>query len=239
MTTTQSRKAQSNVTVSESKVIRQAAAVAERAMYRPTIEEVKAQFEARVMRQLDRARSAASTEQYEPEQWADIFVVGPIQFAPPALLPSQVIAIGETAFLITVLALNPALILPGPISPKDVLEGFNLDCTLRYRTGNLDTWELAESGLQVDSVINLSPGGGLGGGPFYIDVQAIAPTDEGLHEVNISSRILGAGPGSRFAGFATWSFDVDGDFLATFLGLTPASPEFFNKVPVRYDVYQP
>jgi hypothetical protein len=240
-TATQSRKAQSNVVVSEShqRVMEQAAEAAQRAqraLIAPTVEEVRRAVEGRLLSQFDKVRTSA--EEFGPTGSADIFAIGPVQFTPPALPPSQVIAIGETAYVSTVLFLNPMPIWSG-MSPKDMLEGFHVDCTLQYRTGNLSTWTLAEASLQVDSVLHLSPGGGIGGSPFYLDIQPITPTQEGIYELNIAARIVGPGPGSHFAGFATWMLDFDEDFLATVFGLAPAGPGFFNKTPVRYNVYQP
>ncbi|MFN8474945.1 MAG: hypothetical protein U0822_22345 [Anaerolineae bacterium] len=178
--------------------------------------------------------SATGTEAAQPEFWWDLMAIGPIQFAPPALSPAAVVDIGDTAYVITVLVLNPALMLPGPTSPKAVLETFNLTVDLTYSTGNKTTWTLAEPACQLTGAIPLSPGGGIFGSEFYVDVQAFSPTTAGLHEMNITANIPGMGGiPSFFGGYSAWTLDLDFDWLAYYLGFSTENPD---RRPVLFQV---
>ena len=76
-----------------------------------SLEEVKASIEARVKAALDEAMLSTREEIAEPEDWWNLYALGPIQVTsvPAPLFPHQVIKMGETGYVATVLFLNPFL----------------------------------------------------------------------------------------------------------------------------------
>ena len=208
-------------TVQESEVVRTAA------------DDVRAEIEARVKRALDEAMARPRQQIAEPEGWWNLYALGPIQLtgSPGPVLPHQVIKVGETGYVATVMFLNPFHILSPGISAADVLSSFALPYEIQYQTGNLTTWTLGPANLNVLSGgWNLIPGS-----YFYVDVLGFTATTPGLYEMNISARILGATPpytsAPQFAGYARSVVDFDADLF-----LNPA-PGFQFDVPVRFQVY--
>lgn len=201
-----------------------------------TEEEVLAQVEARVKSIEDEMYArmpAVESEALRPEvagpiPWWDLFVIGPIQFA-PALQPSGVIAVGETAFIATLLVVNPLPILPGPISPLTILAGTNAQ--IKYRTGNLDTWSAGTP--SINSTLPIS-------GAISLDFQAFTPTTEGVMDLSVSARIPGPGPAVwPFGGFASLMLNFDSEPLLSQFGFPGSTPGFTNRIPCRFSVYQP
>jgi hypothetical protein len=163
-----------------------------------------------------------------PIPWWDLFVLGPIQF-PPFLQPSGVIAVGETAFIATLLVVNPAAILPGPISPLTILGG--TVAKIRYRTGNLNTWTSSAPSIDSDLLIT---------GAINLDFQAFTPMTEGVMDLSVSARIPGPGPAVwPFGGHASLLFSFDSEPLLSLFGFPGSVPGFANKVPCRFSVFQP
>ena len=101
-----------------------------------TAEDVKAMVEARAQAALEEAQARPLPEVAEPWLWWNLYSVGPWQqfgpFPPGPLPPHQVIKVGDTAFVATVLVLNPFPILPpGPgIAPCAILTGFGASYTI-------------------------------------------------------------------------------------------------------------
>jgi len=212
----------------------------ERELYRLTTMDVKAQIEATVKSALDEAmmRRAARTmaEIAEPEGWWNLYAIGPVQpiGIPSPLLPHQVIKVGETAYVATILFLNDFLILAPGTTAADVLSNFALPYEVRYQTGNLTTWILGQADMNVvhsGAGFNLIPQVN-----FYIDVLAFTASVPGLYEMNISARILGATPpfanAPQFAGYARAVVDIDPDLF-----LSPAPGLQFD-LPIRFQVYE-
>lgn len=163
-----------------------------------------------------------------PIPWWDLFVIGPIQFA-PSLQPSGVIELGETAFIATLLVVNPLAILPGPISPLTILAGTNAQ--IKYRTGNLDTY--TTTAPSIDSTLPIT-------GAINLDFQAFTPTTVGVMDLSVSARIPGPGPAVwPFGGFATLLLSFDSEPVLSMFGFPGTTPGFTNRVPCRYTVYQP
>jgi hypothetical protein len=200
--------------------------------------DVKAQVEAMVKSALDEAKmrraAQAAAEIAEPEGWWNLLAIGPIQATgiPAPLLPHQVIKVGETAFVATILVLNPFLILPPGTTAAAILSGFALPYEVRYQTGNLTTWALGQANMNVvNSGFNLIPGVDV-----YVDVLAFTAEEPGLYEMNISARILGATPpfvnAPQFAGYARAVIDIDPDLF-----LSPAPGLQFD-LPIRFQVYE-
>lgn len=205
-----------------------------------TAEDVKAHVEAMVKSALDEAimvrNAQTSAEIAEPEGWWNLFAIGPLQLIgiPAPLLPHQVIKVGETAFVATILYLNDFWILQPGTTPADVLSNFALPYEVRYQTGNLTTWALGPANLNVTHTgpgFNLVPGVN-----FYVDVLQFVAAQVGLYEMNISARILGATPAfanaPQFAGYARAVFDIDPELF-----IRPAPGLQFD-IPIRFQVYQ-
>jgi len=202
-------------------------------------DDVRAQIEARVKSAYDQAMAQLTQEVAEPAGWWNLYAFGPIQSfgSPGPLPPHQVIKVGETAFVGTVIVLNPFLNLAPGLTPLSVLSNFALPYEVRYQTGNLTTWSLGPGSLNVvHSGATLIPGQA-----FYVDVLAFTATVPGLYEMNISARILGAAPpfvnAPQFAGYAREVFDLDAESL--FFPFLPSTgvPGFQFDQPVRFQVY--
>jgi hypothetical protein len=203
---------------------------------RPTLTEddIRAMVEARVQAAVDEAMTSPPTAEIaEPLYWWDLYAIGPIQltaFGGP-LLPHQVIKVGEQAFVVTVLYLNPWLYLTPGTSACDVLSNFALPYEVRYQTGNLTTWTLGQPDMNVvhSGGLTLVPGQ-----CWYVDVLAFNGSTEGLYEMNVSARILAATApfkdAPQFAGYATMVTDIDAKLFG------PGPVTNFG-MPVRFQVY--
>jgi len=222
-------------------VHQETAAGPEIAMPTASVDDVRAQIEAQVKSAYDEAMARMTQEVAEPEGWWNLFGVGPIQSfgVPGPLPPHQVIKVGETAFVATVMVLNPFLTLAPGLTPLSVLSNFALPYEVRYQTGNLTTWSLGPGALNV---VHSGPGQNLiPGQAFYVDVLGFTATTPGLYEMNISARILGAAPpfvnAPQFAGYARQVVDLDADSL--FFPFLPSqgAPGFQFDQPIRFQVY--
>ena len=205
-----------------------------------TAMDVKVQIEAVVKSALDEAkmRRAARplTEVAEPEGWWNLYAIGPIQpiGIPGPLLPHQVIKVGETAFVATILFLNDFLILTPGTTAADVLSNFALPYEVRYQTGNLTSWTLGQADMNVvhsGAGFNLIPQVNV-----YIDILQFTASVPGLYEMNVSARLLGAtspfANAPQFAGYARAVVDIDPDLF-----ISPA-PGFQFDLPIRFQVYE-
>jgi hypothetical protein len=204
-------------------------------------EDARAQIEARVQGAYDEAMARLTQEVAEPAGWWNLYAFGPIQAfgVPGPLPPHQVIKVGETAFVGTVMVLNPFLTLAPGMTPLSVLSNFALPYEVRYQTGNLSTWSLGPGALNV---VHSGPGQNLiPGVAFYVDVLAFSATTPGLYEMNISARLLGAAPpfvnAPQFAGYARQVLDLDAESL--FFPFLPSTgtPGFQFDQPIRFQVY--
>ena len=228
--TTATRNARGSVTVSApSRVMQQAAAAAESAMApRITAADVKAHYEAKLASALEQKLASAQVAELQP--WWDLIAIGPIQATTnPPFAPSDVIRSGETAYVVTIILLNPDPILPPGISPADILSKFALPYEVTYQTGNLTTWQPAGFPLTSEhDPLYLVPGQ-----CFYIDVLEFVPYDEDevMYEMNVSARIFGCDENYAppFAGFAREVVDLDSSFFSPAPGLVNA--------PIRFLVY--
>lgn len=197
----------------------------------PTAADVKVRVDAMVKAALDEAMTRPVPEVAEIHGYWNLYAYGPIQ---PLQIegpfsPHQVIKINEAAYVVTVLALNPFLILEGGISAAHVLSDFELPYVISYQTANLSTWALSgPSGVH---------NGNLQSGQFwYTDVLEFTAQQEGLFEMNILARLLGAvqpGTAPHFAGFARWIGDLDPEALWPVDGV----PIWHFELPVKFMVY--
>lgn len=193
---------------------------------------VRAMVESKVKTAYDEALHMQRIETADPYLWWDLYAFGPIQILAPdgPMDPSQVIKVGEDAYIATVLVLNPLPILPPApgISPLELLSNFSLPFEVQYQTGNLTSWTPGQPNTVQGG--NLVPHQGI-----YVDVVHFVATTPGLMEMNISARILGNPPAvsaPHFAGFARYVFDFDPE--AFWFSPTPG---FQFDLPVKYLVY--
>jgi hypothetical protein len=171
------------------------------------VEEVKALIEAKLQAAYEKALQSPQAEVAEPLGWWDLVGIGPFQPGanlfdlpnrPPApYLPHQVIRIGETAYVATVLYVPSVSV-------------FGLPYEIKYSTGNLETWNLGPANLNVTHRGHLNPNS-----PFVVDILRFRAQVEGCYEMNICARIFGCPVGNRpntappFAGFARRVYDFD------------------------------
>jgi len=209
---------------------------------KPTAADVKALLEKQLQAAYEKALVTPRTQIAEPLFWWEIVSIGPIQagaqLVPPAtflgspLLPNKVIRKGETAFIATVLILNPFPLPQDPlIIPCDFLSVFSLPFEVEYHTCNLTKCDPAGAELNVKHTGNLSPGV-----CFYVDVLEFTANEAGcLFETNICARILGCDGktpnASPFAGFARTTINIDPELFFPTDVL-----EFDN--PIRFMVYE-
>lgn len=195
-----------------------------------TAADVKAYYEAKLKSAYDAAQAQPKVEVAELAPWWDLVAIGPVQpIGNPPFLPSDVIRSGETAFVVTIVILNSAPILPPGISPCDILSDFALPFEVTYQTGNLTKWTQAPAPLTTEhDGMNFVPGV-----CFYVDVLEFVPDekDEVMFEMNISARIFGCNENYAppFAGFAREVVDIDASFFSPPPGLVSA--------PIRFLVY--
>jgi hypothetical protein len=197
-----------------------------------TAADVQARLEAKLKAVYDEAMAMTRPQAADPYLWWNLYSLGPFQHLAPdgPLPPHQVIKLGETAWITTVLVLNSHPILPPPpgMSPCHVLSDFGLPYEIQYQTCNLTT---CTTGIpSATQTGNLSPGV-----CWYVRVHEFTPTEVGLYETNISARILGGGGAPlapHFAGFARWIFDPDPEMF--WPGSTPGWQYDF---PVKFMVY--
>ena len=203
-------------------------------------EQVKAYFRAKLKSAHDEAMLKPQPQIADPQDWWNVFCIGPVQFVNPnaPTLANGVIKVGETAFIATVIVLNPQPILPPSpgISPASILQSLAPDYVVTYQTGNLTTWTLGPAALNVtvdDGPIDQNV-------PFDIDILQFTATTPGIYEMNVSCRLVPSNPNvpqnvSHFAAFAREVLDLDGEEYFGFGQDEPAG--FLYPGPIRFQVY--
>jgi hypothetical protein len=191
----------------------------------PIMEELQAAIEAQVQAAIDAAAAAATGESATPARWWDMYAIGPFK-APiaPFPAPNQVVRLGETVYIASVLYLNQNYPTPGP-SAADVLSNFALPYDLSWDGSNVTTWNKVFNGTLSRHLVP--------GQAFYVDIIRLNPATEGLHEVNLRCRIMGCGRvlAPPFAGYASMVSEFDSS-LFSFGGHQR------YQGPVRFDVYR-
>ncbi len=202
-----------------------------------TAAQIQAHYEKKLNGMLKKAM-ATRPETAEPEDWWDLFTIGPIQIPTGTFGvdpvgpfdPSRVIRVDEPAFMVTVLILNTALV--NGIIPANILSGAALPYEVQYVTLNTNTGSPA-SFLNVTRQFDLNPGQAV-----YVTVETFESDEAAcIMETNVCARILNADlqtpPQWPFAGFATWVFNTDSpSFLDTLIGAQ--TPGFSFDRPARY-----
>ncbi len=210
-----------------------------------TAEEVKKWVETELQSALEKARERPKPLIAQPLFWWEIyaFVIQPgAQLVPPAsffdspLLPHKVIRVGEQAFIVTVVVLNPfRLSQDRNIVPCDYLSIWSTPYEIDYHTCNVTECKKGPANQNATHSGHLVPGQ-----CFYVDVLEFTAQEEGcIFETNVCARILGCEhDGNRrqqlappFAGFARTTINLDPElfFPSPLLG-------FDN--PLRYMVYE-
>jgi hypothetical protein len=209
-----------------------------------TAEDVKARVEAELRAALEQARTMQRIQVADPLYWWEIyaFVIQPgAQLVPPAsffdspLLPHKVIRVGQKAYIVSVIILNPFGLPQDPnIVPCDFLSTFSLPYEIDYHTCNATECKKGPANQNARHSGHLVPGQ-----CFYVDVLEFTAQEEGcIFETNVCARILGCDNGNRqqqlappFAGFARTTINLDPELFFP-------SPllEFDN--PLRYMVYE-
>jgi hypothetical protein len=181
---------------------------------------LKAQVEAEIGAALERA-TVELAEAPAPSAW-EVWALGPFQ--EPALAPGRIIELGETAFLVTIVWLNPFM--------NANVAGFGSKVQLNYFTSNTQTMEPVSA---MDFSCCFEPDAAAGGpfGAFYVFIWEFVPTEAAcILETNICARLCTCEgevvPGN--AAFVRWIANLDFD---TFF-----PPVFFQfDHPIRYLVY--
>lgn len=235
---------QSNVAIKQGNGARAAVQAVQQAMEAPPArpvspEDLVAMAEAWMQGQLERAMAQAQQEIAEPQPWWDIFVLGPFQALAPfpgPLAPHQVIKLGQSATVLTILYLNPfdIVVNPPPTNARDFLTSFGMiPYSVRVQTGNKTSWTLAAgAGLQATQNGVLTPFGQT----FFINAFTFTPNAVGLHEMNITARIGIEGSVAPFGGYASWIIDPDTDILLPGLPIA-TRPNLRYETPVLFHVY--
>lgn len=180
-----------------------------------------ATLKARVESQFAAALEKAKLELTEvpvlgPFEW-EVYAFGPWQN--PGQEPGRIIALGQTAYIATVVWMNDSMCA--------TVAGFGADVFLSYWTSNTQTM-LPVTAMNHYTCIPITANGGC----FYVDIWEFQPTEAAcLLETNICARICNCEghvvPG--YAGFVRWVEDFDPELL------WPAGPRFDH--PIRYLVY--
>jgi hypothetical protein len=181
-------------------------------------EALKAHVEAQFAAALDKKATLELTEKPLglPFDW-EVYAFGPWQN--PGQEPGRIIALGQTAYIATVVWMNPLMCAS--------VAGFGADVLLSFWTSNTQTMKPVPA-MDHYACIPITAGGGC----FYVNVWAFQPTEAAcLLETNICARLCNCEqrvvPG--YAGFVRWVQDFDPE------ALWPAGPRFDH--PIRYLVY--
>jgi hypothetical protein len=186
----------------------------------------QAQLEARhgqlaaKLESLTQRRAQASLELAGPQNFWDIFAVGPYQ--DPALQPSRVIEVNEQATIRTYVYLNPFFPLPYPgQNACDIITGFGASIELNYITSNLQTMQPVPE-LSYSYCIPTTPGQ-----CWYWHDWVFTPQRSAcIYETNICCRICNCNNRyiQQYSGFARWIQDLDYDLVFGSPGLTFDQP---------------
>jgi hypothetical protein len=196
-------------------------------------EQVKAIVEARVKAAIDEGSKRVTPQIAQPQNWWNIWAMGPFQVTGPGspLLPHKVIRIGETFYVATVIWLNPTLVLPGGMTPCQVISGLGCICDLDYCTIDMCNLKSVTAFSPKDIKVQL-----VSGTCYYVNVQqftAVSGTESCIYEMNICAGILGCqNLPTALAGFVTEVYDFDADvFYPPAPPLPPPVPPMPMPVP--------
>ncbi len=186
---------------------------------------LKAQVEAEIAAAIEQA-TVELAEAPVPSDW-EIWAVGPWQ--DPGLAPSRIIALGEKAYIVTIVFMNPFM--------EANVTGFRGKIQLNYFTSNMQTMKPV-GGMDYSCCIEtgdpdlIIPGLGV----FYVRIWEFEPTQAAcILSTNICARVCNCDdevvPG--YAAFCRWIANLD--FDAFFPPLAYQVAVFDH--PVRFLVY--
>lgn len=188
-------------------------------------DEVRAAIEAQIQAAYEEAMARGVPQTAGPALWWDMYAYGPFK-APlaPFPAPHQIVRLGETVFVASILYLNQAY--PSPTA-AEVLATFGMPYTISWDTNNVTNLS-KEVSLSGSRTSNFVPGQA-----WYVDVIELKPEHEGIHELNLRGRITGCNGelAPPFAGYATLVYEFDSSLFS--LGSHSR-----YQGPVRFDVYR-
>jgi hypothetical protein len=188
-------------------------------------DQIRAAIEAKLQATFDEAMASGAPETAGPALWWDMYAYGPFKTPmAPFPAPHQVVRLGETVYVASILYLNTAYPYP---TAADVLATFGLPYSISWDTNNVTRLqrEPALSGVLHN---NFNPGQA-----WYVDIITLKPENEGIHELNLRGRITGCNGqmAPPFAGYATLVYEFDSSIF------TLGSHSRYQG-PVRFDVYR-
>lgn len=162
----------------------------------------------------------AAPELAGPVRFWDVFAIGPYQN--PALQPSRVIEVGESATILTVVYLNPFFPSSAPgQNACDIITGFGAKIELNYITSNMQTMTPVPA-LSYSYCIPTTPGQ-----CWYYHYWTFSPQEKAcIYQTNICCRICNCNNYyvRQYSGFARWIADLDYDLIFGSPGLTFDQP---------------
>ncbi len=190
-----------------------------------SVEQIRAALEAKLQAVHDEMMAKAVPQTAGPALWWDMYAYGPFKAPiPPFPAPNQVVRLGETVYIASILYLNEFF--PVPTSAS-ILANFGLPYTISWDTNNVTSLskELALSGSHTSHFVP--------GQAWYVYIIELKPEHEGIHEVNLRGRITGCNGelAPPFAGYATLVYEFDSSLF------TLGSHSRYQG-PVRFDVYR-
>jgi hypothetical protein len=189
------------------------------------IEQVRAAVEAKLQATFAEAQASDSLQAAGPALWWDMYAYGPFKTpVAPFPAPHQVVRLGETVYVASILYLNVAYPYP---TAADVLSTFGLPYSIAWDTNNVTTLQ-KETALSGKIESNFVPGQA-----WYVDIIELKPEHEGIHELNLRGRITGCNGqmAPPFAGYATLVYEFEKSIFA------PGTHSRYQG-PVRFDVYR-
>jgi hypothetical protein len=183
------------------------------------LEAMRAEVEARFASALEEAGPQLAEAPW-PSDW-EVFAFGPFQNPFVSRPPGRIIALGEKAYIVTVVWMNQFMC--------ENMAGFEAKISLSYYTSNTEDMKPVDK-MFYTCCIPVLPGKC----PFYIHIWEFEPTEAAcILETNICAKVCNCQnnvvPG--YAGFVRWVYDFDAE------ALWPAGPRFDQ--PIRYLVYDP
>jgi hypothetical protein len=188
-------------------------------------EQVRAAIEAKLQTVFDETMAGGVPQTAGPALWWDMYAYGPFKTPiEPFPAPNQVVRLGETVYVASILYLNQAYPYP---TAADVLATFGLPYSISWDTNNVTTLQ-REPMLSGSINNNFVPGQA-----WYVDIISLKPEHEGIHELNLRGRITGCNGelAPPFAGYATLVYEFDSSLF------TLGSHTRYQG-PVRFDVYK-
>jgi len=191
-----------------------------------SVDQVRAAVDANLQAAHDEAMSSGILAQGAgPARWWDMYAYGPFKTPlAPFPAPNQVVRLGETVYVASILYLNETY--PSPTA-ADVLATFGLPYSIAWDTNNMTSLgkELALSGKLNRNFVP--------GQAWYIDIIELKPEHEGIHELNLRGRITGCNGelAPPFAGYASLVTEFDSSLF------TPGLHTRYQG-PVRFEVYR-